>query len=293
VENLFDRRQLLTVLGAGALGGLAAAARATPAAGNVAPADADVASVPAGSGGLPSRRAIVDRYAGRRPAYWGLHALGSWARFSTGSPAAARAVCLTFDACGSGGDGYDARLINVLRARRVPATLFVNRRWALANPRTFRSLAADPLFEIGNHGTVHRPLSVSGRSAYGIAGTRSVGEVYDEIAGMHTWLSAHGLRPRCFRPGTAHADDVATRVARAMGQWVVGFSVNGDFGATAGPTQVYRQLLAVRPGGIVLAHFNHPGSGTAAGVARALPVLTERGYRFRRLSEVIPATTTA
>ena len=287
--NLVGRRQLLAAVAAGAFGGFAAA-QTMPAAASAALAVSDAAAL-AGSGGLPARRAVVDRYAGLRPSYWGLRAPGSWARFSTNSSAAARAVCLTFDACGSAGDGYDARLIDVLRTHRVPATLFINRRWALAHPRTFRTLAADPLFEIGNHGTAHRPLSVSGRSAYGIGGTRSVGEAYDEIAGMHTWLSAHDLPPRFFRPGTAHADDIATRVARAMGQWVVGFSVNGDFGATAGPAQVHRQFLAVRPGGIVLAHFNHPGSGTAAGVARALPVLKERGYRFRRLSEVIPATT--
>ncbi len=289
--NLVDRRQLLAAVAAGAFGGLAAAAQAMPAAAKVAPVVSDAAA-PAGSGGLPSRRAVVDRYAGRRPSYWGLRAPGSWTRFSTDSSAGARAVCLTFDACGSAGNGYDARLINVLRTHRVPATLFINRRWALAHPRAFGMLAADPLFEIGNHGTAHRPLSVSGRSAYGIGGTGSVGEVYDEIAGMHTWLSARDLPPRFFRPGTAHADDIATRVARAMGQWVVGFSANGDFGATASPTQVYRQFLTVRPGGIMLAHFNHPGSGTAAGVARALPVLKDRGYRFRRLSEVIPATTT-
>jgi peptidoglycan/xylan/chitin deacetylase (PgdA/CDA1 family) len=40
----------------------------------------------------------------------------------------------------------------------VPATLFVNARWIEANPRQFRQLAADPLFEIANHGTEHRPL---------------------------------------------------------------------------------------------------------------------------------------
>jgi peptidoglycan/xylan/chitin deacetylase (PgdA/CDA1 family) len=50
---------------------------------------------------------------------------------------------------------------------RVPATLFINARWIKANPRNFRQLAADPLFEIGNHGIEHRALSVIGRSAYG------------------------------------------------------------------------------------------------------------------------------
>ncbi len=278
--SVWTRRQLLRAAAAGALGGVIGAA---------APRSASAAI----SSGLPSRSTIVAKYGGLVPWYWGLHAPGSWSTFPTNTTVAADAVCLTFDAC-RGSSGYDATLIDVLRRHGVPATLFVNRGWAVNYPRTFQSLATDPLFEIGNHGTLHKPLSVTGRSAYGITGTRSAGEVYDEIAGMHEWMATYyDRRPRCFRPGTAHADDVATRITRAMGEWVVSFSVNGDFGATATSDQVYQQFLKVRPGGIVLAHFNHPGSGTASGVARALPVLKGRGYKFRRLSQVIPSTTTS
>src|SRR5258708_792652 len=94
--------------------------------------------------------------------------------------AAGRVIALTFDACGGpGGSGYDQALIDFLRRRQVPATLFLNSRWIDANPAAFHLLAAEPLFEIGNHGTRHRPLSVTGRSAYGIPGTRSAGEAYD------------------------------------------------------------------------------------------------------------------
>ena len=68
-----------------------------------------------------------------------------------------------------------------VNAEPVGPTLFVNARWIEANLRKFRRLAADPLFEIANHGTEHRPLSVTGRSAYGIAGTSSVAQVVDEV----------------------------------------------------------------------------------------------------------------
>lgn len=245
----------------------------------------------AGTGTLPSREEIISQYGARTPRYWGLHPDSSWSTFPTDTSLTRNSVCLTFDAC-SDSSGYDERLINTLRAQRIPATLFVNQRWATTHRQEFESLVADPLFEIGNHGTKHRPLSVSGRSAYGIAGTKNVGEVYDEIAGMHTWMATnYDLQPKFFRPGTAHADNVATQVSRAMGEWIVMFSVNGDSGATASANQVYQQFLRLRPGGILLAHFNRPGSETAAGVERALPVLKARGLRFRRLDEVIPAAT--
>ena len=105
---------------------------------------------------------------------------------------------------------------------------------------------------------------------------------------MHAWLAKYyDRRPECFRPGTGHADDVATRICSDMHEQVVSFSVNADSGATASAETVYRQFLNLRAGGIALAHFNHPGSGTAPGLAPALPVLKSRGYRFLQFRQVI------
>ncbi|MFE6870997.1 polysaccharide deacetylase family protein [Kitasatospora sp. NPDC057692] len=236
------------------------------------------------SGAPPTRAAVTARYAGAAPTAWGLDVPGV---LSTLPNAAAPAVALTFDACGgSGGSGYDAALVAALRAHGVPATLFLNARWIDANPGVFENLAADPLFEIANHGTVHRPLSVTGRSAYGIAGTRDPGEVYDEIAGNLAKLTALlGHPPRFFRSGTAHYDDVATRIAADLGQRIAGFSTNADGGATLPAAQVQRELAAAAPGGIVIAHMNRPASGTARGVAAALPALLAAGRTFVRLSD--------
>ncbi|MFF2955192.1 polysaccharide deacetylase family protein [Kitasatospora sp. NPDC057965] len=239
------------------------------------------ASAPATT--LPTRAAVTTRYAAAAPTSWGLDVPG----VLTALPGAARAIALTFDACGgSGGSGYDAALIDTLRAHAVPATLFLNARWIDANPEVFANLAADPLFEIANHGTAHRPLSVTGRSAYGIAGTRDPGEVYDEVAGNLAKLTALlGRPPRFFRSGTAHYDDVATRIAADLGQRIAGFSTNADGGATLPAAQVQRELADAEPGGIVIAHMNRPASGTARGVAAALPALLAAGRTFTRLSD--------
>jgi peptidoglycan/xylan/chitin deacetylase (PgdA/CDA1 family) len=196
-------------------------------------------------------------------------------------------IALTFDACGGpGGSGYDQRLIDFLRRQEVPATLFLNSRWIDANSAVFRRLAHEPLFEIANHGTRHRPLSVTGRSAYGIAGTRNAGEVYDEVAGNQIKLARLlGAPPRFFRSGTAYCDDVAARIVTDLGERVVSFSVNGDGGATFTPEQVRRTVAAARGGSIVICHMNQPRSGTARGIAAAVPHLLASGYRFVRLSD--------
>ena len=234
---------------------------------------------------LPARAAVVDRFAGREPAWFGLEGPGIVSSVDPDEGAV-----LTLDACGGSRLELDDALIGVLRRTGTPATLFVNRSWALANPLALRDLAADPLLEIANHGDRHVPLSVTGASAYGIGGTRDVGEVFDEVARCHRLLRLlWGVRSRWFRPGTAHADDVAADVAAALGTPVVGFTVNGDHGATASADEVTEQLLTLRPGGIVLAHMNRPGSGTAAGLERALPELRARGLRLRRLGDALRA----
>ncbi|MFG2917117.1 polysaccharide deacetylase family protein [Kitasatospora sp. NPDC048298] len=234
---------------------------------------------------VPTRAETVERYGALAPSEWGLDVSG----VVTALPGGESAMALTFDACGGpGGNGYDADLIDFLRAHDVPATLFLNARWIDANPDEFERLAADPLFEIGNHGTAHRPLSVTGRSAYGIAGTGGVGEVYDEVTGNARKLTGLlGHPPRFFRSGTAHYDDVATRVVADLGQGVAGFTVNGDDGATYSAAEVRRQVSSAPPGAIVIGHMNHPGGGTAPGVAGAVPGLLAAGRSFVRLSDVL------
>ncbi len=232
-----------------------------------------------------TREEIVARYAGVAPVAWGLDVPGVVTRL----PTQERVVALTFDACGGPqGSGYDAALIETLQATRTPATLFLNDRWIHAHPEVTAELAGQPLFEIANHGTQHRPLSVTSRTVYGIGGTADPGEVYDEVFGNHQNLArVTGAEPSFFRSGTAHYDDVAVRIARDLGEVVVNFDVNGDAGATFAPQDVAAALKSAAPGSIILCHMNQPTSGTARGVATALPQLAQAGFRFVHLSEYL------
>jgi peptidoglycan/xylan/chitin deacetylase (PgdA/CDA1 family) len=230
-----------------------------------------------------TRAQIVARYGRLKPHTWGFDAPG----VVRALPTTRRVIALTFDACGGlGGSGYDQNLIGFLRQREVPATLFLNSRWIDANTAAFRRLAGEPLFEIANHGTRHRPLSVTGQSAYGIAGTRNAGEVYDEVAGNQIKLTRLlGVPPRFFRSGTAYCDDIAARIVTDLGEHPVSFGVNGDGGATFTPEQVRLTVTAAGNGSVVICHMNHPEGGTAQGIAAAVPYLLASGYRFVRLSD--------
>ena len=226
----------------------------------------------AASGVDPAAVAALD--GARQPTQWGMSLPGIVTTFAPSG----RQLALTFDACDR---ACDDALLNTLERNGVPALLFVCSKWIDANPGRTEQLAANPLFDIGNHGTRHVPLSVTGRSAYGIAGSKSASEAVDEVWTNQTRLTAlTGRSPDFFRTGTAHYDDVAVRIVHDLGLTPVGFSVNADNGATSPAARVDAAMTRASPGSIVLAHMNHPQSGTAAGVASALPAMLTAGWQF-------------
>jgi len=228
------------------------------------------------------KKEVVSRFSGRVPQQWAEKVPGVKTRLDTQE----KVIALTFDACGFEGDGYDTGLIRYLVQERVPATLFICGRWIDQNPEIFKQLAANILFEIENHGYQHKPCSVTGQSVYGIKGTASPGEVFDEIEkNGQKMQQLTGRKPKYYRSGTVYYDEVAVEIAGVLGYRVVGFSVLGDRGATYSAVQVKAALLTAEPGSIIICHMNHPEKETAEGIIAAVPELKKRGFRFVGLSE--------
>ncbi|MDR5699207.1 polysaccharide deacetylase family protein [Agromyces aerolatus] len=297
-----SRRSLLAVIAVGAVGALAACETSAP---RAAPADtpgpirtrprpsAPAPPTPVAAGAHPAPAhpqpdpaAVAAHHAGARPTAWGTALHGVRPSLHVPFEADGRArVAWTFDACGgSGGDGVDHALLDGLRAAAIPATLFLNARWIDRHPGLTAELAADPLFALANHGTRHLPLSVDGAEAYGIRGTGSVEEAVGEVWGNHELLTeVTGASPRYFRSGTAHYDDVAVQLVHDLGELPIGFTVNGDGGATYDAATVHAELLRANPGDIVIAHMNQPQSGTAQGAVSAAAVLRDRGVALVHL----------
>jgi peptidoglycan/xylan/chitin deacetylase (PgdA/CDA1 family) len=228
---------------------------------------------------------VIQKFGNGHPRFWGEHVPGVINRLNTRD----KVIALTFDACGGKyGSGYDQKLINYLIRQRIPATLFVNSRWIDANRETFLTLSKNPLFEMENHGTLHKPLSISGRSAYGIKGTKNAAEVVDEVLLNDRKIEElTGRKPRFFRSGTAYYDDVAVKIVQELGEKPVNFDVIGDAGATYSSEQVKRAMLEAKPGSIIILHFNMPGKDTAEGVMKAIPLLKQKGFRFVKLEDYL------
>ncbi len=229
------------------------------------------------------KKQIVAAYKNQTPKDWGERVAGVKTQLDTSE----KVIALTFDACGGPrGSRVDTSLIETLRQEKIPATLFVSGSWIDANPATFKKLAADPLFEIENHGLAHKPCSVNGNKAYGIKGTANVAELVDEIEKNGRKIeSVTGGKPKFYRPGTAYCDEVAVKVAGELGYEVVNYNILGDAGATRPKEKIREAMLKAGPGAIVILHMNQPRSQTAAGLKEAIPLLRQKGFRFVKLSE--------
>lgn len=232
---------------------------------------------------FPSKADIISKYKNITPHQWGEKVNGVVNHIDTNK----KVIALTFDAC-DGSGGYDKELIDFLIRNKIPATLFLNKRWIEKNPKIAKELADSPLFEIENHGSKHKPLSVNGKSIYGISGTKNAGEVYDEIEDNSEVIKQlTGKRPKFFRSGTAYSDEVGVQIAQDLGQKFVGYSLLGDAGATFSESQIKSQLLKAKSGDIALFHMNKPAGSTAEALIKYLPELKKQGYQFVRLDEYI------
>ncbi|GHV54546.1 polysaccharide deacetylase [Deltaproteobacteria bacterium] len=223
---------------------------------------------------------LTEKYRGRHPVLWGerlpgiVASLPQQAAPETGE----RVMALTLDACDG---GTDKRIIALLRQYAVPAAIFVTNRWLRNNLSIAKELASDSLFTLGCHGARHKPASIAGKSAYGIRGNTNIAALVAEVErNARALASVTGKRPRWYRSGTAHYDEVALAVIHDCGFWVAGYTVSIDAGASLAAGEVEARLKKAPPNAIILCHINHPESGTFGGLAAAIPAMLAAGVRF-------------
>lgn len=200
-------------------------------------------------------------------------------------PGAPQRLALTLDACSG---RFDAALVDFLVRERIPATLFVTRRWIRRNGEAVALLKGHAdLFQIENHGASHVPAVIGpGREVYGIAGVPDVEHLRAEVQGGAAAIeAAFGVKVRWYRGATAVYDPQALAEIEAMGLRIAGFSLNADAGATLPYSAIAQRLQRARDGDVIIAHMNHPESDTARALIAGLAELRRQGYVFVRLDQ--------
>lgn len=232
---------------------------------------------------IQKKAAIQKEFAHVKPGTWGEFVKGVDEDIVTDK----KLLALTFDACGGPhGSDYDAELIDYLRKEKIPATLFVSGKWIDANYNTFLELSKDKLFEIENHGLNHKPCSVDGESEYGIKGTADVPDAFDEIEANELKIEKiTGRRPLFFRSSTAYTDEACAKIAQQLNVTMISFDVLSGDAVPFTPVKTIQESVMnhVKPGALIIMHFNHPAWNTYEALRNIIPELRAKGYSFTQL----------
>jgi peptidoglycan/xylan/chitin deacetylase (PgdA/CDA1 family) len=230
------------------------------------------------------KRLVNNLFAHANPGQWGEFVKGVDEELVTRK----KIIAFTFDACGNKSNKYNNELIDYLRKEKIPATLFVSGAWIDDNYQTFLELSRDTLFEIGNHGLNHQPCSVNGETEYGIKGTPCVPDAFDEIEANERKIEMiTGKRPLFYRSATAFTDEACAKIAKLLNVTIVSFDIlSGDAMPFVPPQAIVSNVIKnLKPGAIVIMHFNHPEWFGCDAMMGIIPVLRKKGYTFARLKD--------
>lgn len=212
-------------------------------------------------------------------------------------PAGDKRIALTFDLCERTVHvtGYDARLVDALRAANAKATFFAGGKWLRSHPERGMQLMADPRFELGNHSWSHANMAVAPAEfrKQQLDWTSAQFELLrDELDRR---LAARSLAPsgagplKLFRLPYGRGGAEVSQFLNAQGVAVIQWDVVGEGGSGSAQARAQAIAEAVRPGSIVLLHANAMPRDTAEVVRRLLPLLARKGYATATVSELLAA----
>lgn len=190
-----------------------------------------------------------------------------------GQPASGQCLAITID------DSPDPigtpRLLQVLAHHQVPATFFVITNQLPGNETLVQQMVAAG-HELGNHGTRNLPSLSLQPAAF-----------EQDLLAAHRALLPYNANPRWFRPGWgAYTPTLLQTLARHGYQCALGsvFPYDPVIPSVAFSTAFI--LLNTTAGAIIILHDGPPGPRAAQTLARIIPPLQVRGFRFVTLSEL-------
>lgn len=212
-------------------------------------------------------------------------------------PEGDRRVALSFDLCERAVHvtGYDARLVDALRAGRAKATFFAGGKWLRSHPERALQLLADPRFELGTHTWTHANMAVAPQAER----TRQVDWTNAQLEILRDeldrrlrlcGLAACGLGPpTLFRLPYGRGGEGEARFLNERGLAVIQWDVVGEAGGGSAQARAEAIAAALRPGSIVLLHANAMPKDTAEVLRRLLPLLAAKGLATATVSELLAA----
>lgn len=207
-------------------------------------------------------------------------------------------VALTFDAdmtpgmlrelkSGKVASWYNEKVIEALKQLQAPATLFLTGLWIEIYPEVTKQLAADPLFELGNHSYSHGAFHSPCYNLFPIPESKQTAEVEKTDDLLKRYAASY---KKYFRfPGLC-SDARAMKTVEDRGYTVIGGDVDGADAFEKSPKWVASDVVShVHPGSIVVLHMH--GGPDAPATAGALPDIVTKlraeGYTFVKVSDLL------
>lgn len=200
-----------------------------------------------------------------------------------------KGIALTFDLCGGkNGNNFDKKLFNYLKDNKIKATIFVNGRFLEKNKDLIKEISKYSNFDIQNHGLKHRPASTTGKSVYGINGFEDEESfIKDFEDNAKLIFDITGKNTNLYRSGTAYYESRAIEILKEKGYKVIGFSINGDDGATLKFKEIEKRFSNAKDGDIIMNHLNHPEKNINIGIINGILKLKKKGFKFVFVKDVI------
>ncbi|ARP73024.1 polysaccharide deacetylase family protein [Streptomyces pluripotens] len=198
---------------------------------------------------------------------------GAPATFGTVDCREAKCIALTFDA---GPSENSARLLDVLKEKKVPATFFLlGKRHIEKYPHLVKRMAAEG-HEVASHTWDHKIL------------TRiSDAQIRDELKRPNDAIERlTGRKPTLMRPPQGRTDAHVHRIAKEMGLAEVLWSVTAKDYTTDDSALITKRVLAQADrDGIILLHDIYPG--TVPAVPGIIDALKRRGFVFVTVPQLL------
>ena len=192
-------------------------------------------------------------------------------------------IALTFDACSTRDvSKYDERVTQELIAAHAPATIFLGGSWVVEEKAIVKQLAANPLFELGNHSYTHPHMAAITDEV------RIRRELQRTQAEIHR---VTGLTPKLFRPPYGEYNARLVSIAAELGLTTVEYDLaSGDPDQHATKERLIHWVLEkAQPGSIIVMHINHRRFHTAEALPAIIAGLRSRGFELVTVGELIRA----
>jgi len=195
------------------------------------------------------------------------------ARFGTVDCREAKCIALTFDA---GPSENSARLLDILKEKRVPATFFLlGKRHIEKYPQLVKRMAAEG-HEVASHTWDHKILTRIKPEEI----RKELERPDDEIERLT------GHRPTLMRPPQGRTNATVHEICRELGLAEVLWSVTAKDYTTTDSDLIERRVLAqASRDGIILLHDIY--RGTVPAVPGIIDALKERGYVFVTVPQLL------